>query len=84
MAMGNTEAAWDTFYDRMYQRREMEAGINAMGPWRQQMLQKAAEGATVKPEPEWPSQANPARLEDEIVIDLKTDSEDEHFQDCEF
>lgn len=84
MAMGNTEAAWDTFYDRMYQRREMAAGIDAMGPWRQSMLQRAIQDAvTVKPEP---GLAQPARLEEEIVIDLESDvtvSEDEDFLDCE-
>ena len=41
MAMGNSEAAWDASYDRMYQRREMQAGVNAMSVWRATMLEKA-------------------------------------------
>ena len=41
MAMGNTEAAWDSFYDRMYQSREMQAGVDAMAVWRASMLEKA-------------------------------------------
>lgn len=81
MAMGNTEAAWDTFYDRMYQRREMEAGIDAMGPWRQSMLEKAMEKAIiVKPEPTLSRLVN---LEQDEIVVLDSDSDDDLFQDCE-
>lgn len=38
MAMGHTEMAWDRAYDKHYQRREAQAGINAMDIWRQHML----------------------------------------------
>lgn len=42
MAMGNSEAAWDRSYDRRYQRREVQAGVNAMSVWRSHMLNKPA------------------------------------------
>lgn len=40
MAMGNTERAWDDFYDRNYQPRECQAGVDAMVHWRSSMLSK--------------------------------------------
>ena len=41
MAMGSSEAAWDASYDRMYQRQEMQAGVNAMSVWTASMLENA-------------------------------------------
>lgn len=43
MAMGNSEAAWDAAYDRNFQRRECQAGVDAMNVWRQHMLNRATQ-----------------------------------------
>lgn len=40
MAMGNTERAWTEFYDRHYQKRECQAGVEAMAAWRTSMLER--------------------------------------------
>ena len=38
MTMGNSVAAWTKFYDRHFQRRECQAGIDTMRTWREQLL----------------------------------------------
>ena len=40
MAMGNSERAWTAFYDKNYQKRECQAGIQAMAAWRSSMLDR--------------------------------------------
>ena len=49
MTMGHSEAAWDAFYDKNYQRRECQAGVDAMNVWRQHMLTRAAEPRLAAP-----------------------------------
>ena len=41
LAMGNSERAWTEFYDKHYQKRERQAGIQAMSAWRATMLSKS-------------------------------------------
>ena len=41
MAMGNSERAWTEFYDKHYQKRECQAGVQAMSAWRASMLSKS-------------------------------------------
>ena len=40
MAMGHSVKAWTKFYDKHYQRRECQAGIDTMNEWRRQLLVK--------------------------------------------
>lgn len=39
--MGHTTAEWDKVYDLDFSRREGEAGVAAMGQWREEMLSRA-------------------------------------------
>lgn len=41
MAMGNSIRAWEDFYDRNYQKRECQAGVEVMASWRSQLLIKS-------------------------------------------
>ena len=49
MAMGHTEAAWTAAYDKHYQRRECQAGVDAMQVWRQHMLDRSAASTSIVP-----------------------------------
>ena len=46
MQMGHSEAAWDAAYDKHYQRRECQAGADAMNVWRQHMLARANQSSS--------------------------------------
>lgn len=66
MVMGNTIREWDSTYDLRFQRRESQAGINAMDVWRAAMLEKTAPAtpaATIEPITPKPDQSTP-------IIDL--------------
>jgi hypothetical protein len=41
MIMGNSQAVWDSVYDRHFNTREAHAALDLMPRWRQQMLAKA-------------------------------------------
>lgn len=56
MAMGNSERAWTDFYDKHYQRRECQAGIQAMASWRSSMLSRHKQTSV----PAMPSSSNDA------------------------
>lgn len=85
MAMGNTERAWTDFYDKHYQRRECQAGIQAMAAWRSGMLARARPNTTVPVSPSVPvascgPEVQPARnarsaTADDICVILDSDSE---------
>lgn len=44
MTMGNSTEAWTRHYDKNYQRRECQAGVNAMDVWRNHLLNRAGGG----------------------------------------
>lgn len=49
MVMGNSQAVWDSVYDRHFNTREAQAALDLMPAWRQSMLKEAkalAEAAT--------------------------------------
>ena len=41
MAMGHSVQAWRNSYDKNFIQRSCQAGVNAMGPWKQHMLHNA-------------------------------------------
>lgn len=51
MAMGHTVAAWDAAYDKNYQRRECQAGVDAMSVWRQHMVAKSVNTPAISSTP---------------------------------
>lgn len=51
MAMGHTVAAWDAAYDKNYQRRECQAGVDAMSVWRQHMVSKSVSTLAISSTP---------------------------------
>ena len=49
MLMGNTVRTWLKHYDKNYLAREAQAGVDAMGTWRQGMLNKTSQPPSSQP-----------------------------------
>ena len=47
MVMANTTRAWDASYDINFRQREAQQGVDAMGIWRQHLLERS--GVSVTP-----------------------------------
>lgn len=57
--MANTTRAWDASYDINFRQREAQQGVDAMGIWRQHLLERSGVSVTTPaPSPNTPWAAN--------------------------
>ena len=54
MVMANTIRAWDASYDLNFRQREAQQGVDAMGIWRQHLLERSGVSVTPVPSPNTP------------------------------
>ena len=64
MVMANTIRAWDASYDINFRQREAQQGVDAMGIWRQHLLERSGVSVTpVAPSPNTPWSVNVGGME---------------------
>ena len=60
MVMANTTRAWDASYDINFRQREAQQGVDAMGIWRQHLLERSGVSVTPVASPNTPWAVNVA------------------------
>ena len=81
LVMGNSERAWTVFYDRFYQRRESQLGVDTMTTWRTQILQKGTATVQVPAVLRQEIEAEPVAEPETVESDSESDSESEDVDD---